>query len=191
MSPIAEQGIYSLQRKGRYMQVFPGSSLSAVKHLGHQLSIKISTWTGHIEMRDEKSQAVISQAMRKTWSSKYDVVIDTRAFVIERGSIWSSKRYFTLPSGMRCVAQRWSMTGQYVVMELQRNTILATFENSVSFRKVGVVRLFAPGHSKEDLIALFMSLIVMLKIAQDQQNSSAGAAGAAAGAGAGGGGGGC
>ena len=172
------------------MQVFPGSSLSAVKHLGHQLSIKISTWTGHIEMRDEKSQAVISQAMRKTWSSKYDVVIDTRAFVIERDSIWSNKRYFTLPSGMRCVAKRWSMTGQYVVMELQRNTILATFENSISFRKVGVIRLFAPGHPQEDLTALFMSLIVMLKIAQDQQSASAGAAaGAGAGAGAGGGGG--
>lgn len=104
-----------------------------------------------------------------------------------RGSLWSSKRFFTLPSGLKCVAKKRSMTSSFVVTELQSNTTLATYENtSFSYRKAGVLRLYALGHSQDDLIGLFMAIVVMIRIEQDRRSGAA--AGAAGGGGGGGGG---
>ena len=76
MTPLSEQGIYAFHKKGnRSFQVFQGSSLSAVKNEAPSLFVKISTWTGQIELRDEPSQDVIATSKRKSWSSKYDVQI--------------------------------------------------------------------------------------------------------------------
>ncbi|TIA87636.1 hypothetical protein E3P99_03048 [Wallemia hederae] len=181
MTALIERGIYVLRKKGnRSFQVFQGSSLSAVKDEAPSLFVKISTWTGRVELRDEPSQDVIATSKRKSWSSKYDVQIaqtqpDNHTVTLQRAGIFTTKRFFALPSGMKCVVKRGSSTGQYVVFDLQSNDILATFEKSVSFRKAGVLRLHAPGHSQQDLTSLFMAIATMLKIAQDRQRSAASA----------------
>ncbi|TIB09625.1 hypothetical protein E3P89_03140 [Wallemia ichthyophaga] len=143
-----------------------------------------------IVLRTEPQQQVIATSMTKKLSwTNYDIFIGERAIAVDSHSfwsaMWSSKRFFTLPSGLKCVAKRRSKTMMsFVVTELLNNTIIATYEpTSYSYRKAGALRLFAVGHDQLDLTAIFMAIVIMIRIDKDTQ------AGIASGAVAGGGGG--
>ncbi|EOQ98840.1 hypothetical protein J056_002793 [Wallemia ichthyophaga EXF-994] len=188
---LEEQGIYAFRNKGSSsFQIFPGSSLTAAMDSPPIFFVKMSIWSSKIVLRTEPQQQVIATSMTKKLSwTNYDIFIGERAIAVDSHSfwsaMWSSKRFFTLPSGLKCVAKRRSKTMMsFVVTELLNNTIIATYEpTSYSYRKAGALRLFAVGHDQLDLTAIFMAIVIMIRIDKDTQ------AGIASGAVAGGGGG--
>ncbi|TIA96858.1 hypothetical protein E3P96_03519 [Wallemia ichthyophaga] len=188
---LEEQGIYAFRNKGSSsFQIFPGSSLTAAMDSPPIFFVKMSIWSSKIVLRTEPQQQVIATSMTKKLSwTNYDIFIGERAIAVDSHSfwsvMWSSKRFFTLPSGLKCVAKRRSKTTMsFVVTELINNTIIATYEpTSYSYRKAGALRLFAVGHDQLDLTAIFMAIVIMIRIDKDTQ------AGIASGTVAGGGGG--